>query len=97
MKKIFLRISLLAITSSFVACKKDGSITPSPTINKHPTAKAGSDVTLVLPASAVLLDGSASADTDGTINEYYWSYLSGPVEADISTPTNGTEVRFVAE
>lgn len=100
MKKIFLCLWLLAITNSviFVACKKDGSVTPSPTINKHPTAKAGSDVTLVLPANAVLLDGSASADTDGTINEYYWSYLSGPVEADISAPTNpSTEVRFVAE
>jgi hypothetical protein len=101
MKKIFLRISLVAITSCviFPACKKDDPIAPSsPTTNKPPTARAGSDVIVTLPANSVLLDGSASGDADGTIDEYYWSYLSGPADANISNPTNlSTEIRFVTE
>jgi hypothetical protein len=98
MKKILLRISLFAITSVviFVACKKDNSITLSPAINKHPTARAGGDLTVLLPANTVLLDGSASSDTDGTVREYYWSDLSGPASVKISNPTNSsTEVGFL--
>jgi len=69
-------MSLVEITSCviFLACKKDDPIAPlSPTINKLPTARAGSDVTVTLPANSVLLDGSASGDIDGNIRKYYWS------------------------
>lgn len=100
MKKIF-AISLVAITGSviFLGCKKDDPVTPSSlTTNKPPTAKAGSDVTVTLPANSVLLDGSASNDTDGNISEYYWSNLSGPASVQISNPTNSsTQVESLVE
>ncbi|NOH22042.1 glycosyl hydrolase family 18 protein [Vibrio europaeus] len=47
-----------------------------PPVNRAPQASAGADVTVVGPAS-VTLDGSASADSDGTIASYQWTQVSG--------------------
>ncbi|EGA69060.1 hypothetical protein VISI1226_07133 [Vibrio sinaloensis DSM 21326] len=44
--------------------------------NRAPTASAGADVTVVGPAS-VVLDGSASKDSDGTLASYQWTQVSG--------------------
>ena len=44
--------------------------------NDKPVADAGDDAT-VIETHTVTLDGSASADPDGTIIEYQWSLLSG--------------------
>lgn len=56
-----------------------------PAANKPPTANAGSDITITLPVSTVHLDGSASADADGSITKYSWKRISGPA-ASIATP-----------
>jgi poly(3-hydroxybutyrate) depolymerase len=45
--------------------------------NKAPTANAGSDVTLRLPASTARLSGRGS-DSDGQIKSYRWTKISGP-------------------
>ncbi len=100
MKKTFLYFVLVAITGSiiFLSCKKSQLSQSSPATNKFPTARAGSDITVVLPANTVLLDGSSSSDTDGNIREYYWSNISGPTSANISSPTNqSTEIGFLVE
>ncbi len=49
---------------------------PSP--NNNPLADAGIDQTISLPTDHVILDGSASQDTDGNIKGYQWSLISGP-------------------
>lgn len=43
-----------------------------------PTARAGRDVMLLLPANATVLDGSASSSADGTIIAYAWEQVAGP-------------------
>ncbi|HEY0679693.1 MAG TPA: PKD domain-containing protein [Chitinophagaceae bacterium] len=68
-----------------------------PPPNVAPVANAGSDQSIQLPANMVTLDGSASADPDGTITSYSWSIVSGPVQYNItnagsvSTPVTGLE------
>ncbi|EGU35271.1 Chitinase [Vibrio sp. N418] len=59
--------------------------TGSPT-NRPPTAAAGNDVTVITPAT-VLLDGSASKDSDGTISRYTWQQTSGPTVTLIDAST----------
>jgi PKD repeat protein len=41
-------------------------------------ANAGQPQTIQLPTSSVTLDGSGSADGNGTITSYLWSLISGP-------------------
>ncbi|MDR0909266.1 MAG: PKD domain-containing protein [Spirochaetaceae bacterium] len=52
-------------------------VTVNPAANVAPTAVAGSDITITLPTSTVNVDGSGSADTDGTIAAYAWTQTSG--------------------
>ncbi len=53
------------------------TVHPAPIVNNPPTANAGNDVVLVLPANATTLTGTGS-DADGTITKYLWTRLSGP-------------------
>ena len=53
--------------------------------NTPPTANAGPDQTIVLPASAVILSGSG-IDPDGIITAYLWTQVSGPSAATITNP-----------
>ncbi len=46
--------------------------------NHAPVANGGGDVNIQLPDNAVSLDGSASSDQDGTIENYNWTKISGP-------------------
>ncbi|MFT3825519.1 MAG: PKD domain-containing protein [Chitinophagaceae bacterium] len=55
--------------------------------NQLPVANAGSDVTITLPISAATLNGSASNDPDGSIISYTWSYVSGPAQYTITSPS----------
>ena len=50
----------------------------NPAANLAPVANAGPAITLILPASTARLDGSKSADPDGTISSYQWTKVSGP-------------------
>lgn len=45
--------------------------------NETPVAKAGDDITIDLP-DELILDGSASNDSDGDITEYLWTKVEGP-------------------
>ncbi|GBR72918.1 Por secretion system C-terminal sorting domain-containing protein [Candidatus Termititenax aidoneus] len=61
--------------------------------NISPTANAGNDQNIKLPANSVTLNGNASSDSDGSIASYEWTQTSGPVTATISSPTgSGTGV-----
>ena len=53
--------------------------------NQLPSANAGSDQTIQLPASSVSVAGSGT-DSDGTIASYAWSKSSGPAGETITTP-----------
>lgn len=46
-------------------------------VNQSPSANAGADVTLVLPANSVTINGSGN-DVDGSIASYSWTKVSGP-------------------
>lgn len=61
--------------------------TPAVASNVVPTALA-SDVTVSLPNSSGVLDGSSSYDDDGTIVSYLWTQTSGPNAVDIVSPTS---------
>jgi hypothetical protein len=46
--------------------------------NKLPLASAGADIKVELPVTQATLSGSGN-DPDGTISNYLWSFVSGPV------------------
>lgn len=54
--------------------------------NQAPTANAGADQTITLPANSVTLSGSGT-DADGTIASYTWAKVSGPTSGTITTVT----------
>ena len=54
------------------------TINVNPAANLAPVANAGPAITLILPASTARLDGTKSADPDGTISSYQWTKVSGP-------------------
>lgn len=53
-------------------------VTVRPAPNKLPTANAGADFSVTLPAPQIQLNGSASSDPDGEILTWKWSRISGP-------------------
>jgi ribosomal protein L14 len=55
----------------------DMTVTVNPLLNLAPTANAGSDITMTLPANSATLTGSGT-DLDGSIASYAWSRVSGP-------------------
>jgi len=55
-----------------------------PLPNIPPVARAGADQTISLPVDSVVLNGSASSDTDGIIVSYHWRQLSGPSQSSLS-------------
>lgn len=59
-------------------------IDPFPNI--APIARAGADQTISLPIDSVVLNGSASSDTDGIIVSYHWRELTGPSQSSIGAP-----------
>src|SRR5690606_7099408 len=56
-----------------------------PPPNNAPTAYAGLDQNLTLPASVIGLNGTGT-DNDGTIVSYHWTKISGPVQGIITNP-----------
>ena len=49
----------------------------SPAVNQPPVANAGVDQSITLPTNTVTLDGSKSADADGSLASYSWIKASG--------------------
>jgi hypothetical protein len=77
----------LKVTDNNGATSTDAiSITVNPAANISPVANAGSSKSITLPTNSTTLDGSLSADPDGTISSYSWAQISGPGS---STITNG--------
>ncbi|WP_332734675.1 Kelch repeat-containing protein [Flavihumibacter sp.] len=87
----------LLVVLLFNACKKEYSCEGCLTFGEPPIADAGIDMSITLPKDSVLLDGSASADPDGSITEYKWSKVAGPPSSFITnfssaqTMTTGLE------
>jgi hypothetical protein len=74
----------------FNGCAKDFSYEDGGTIKTAPVAVAGKDQSIVLPQDSTLLDGSKSFDKNGSITNYKWTKLSGPVNNTIISPTSKT-------
>src|SRR5688572_7497897 len=53
------------------------TVNAAPVLNQAPTANAGNNIILTLPANSTTLTGSGT-DGDGTIASYAWSRVSGP-------------------
>lgn len=82
---------LLTVTDNQGATASDTLIiTVYPPRNTPPIANAGPDQTIVLPASSVVLNGTASKDNDGIITTWHWRQLSGPSTATLGTPDSAT-------
>jgi predicted esterase len=60
---------------------------PNPPVNQLPSARAGNDIMITLPLNSVSLDGSTSADPDGTITNYNWVKTAGPASYNITNST----------
>lgn len=59
------------------------TVQPAP-VNQTPVANAGTDITITLPVDNTTLNGTASADPDGTINSYSWNWVSGPTQYSLA-------------
>ena len=57
-----------------------------PKVMKAPVANAGADTTIKLPTNMIALNGSSSADSDGTIRTYAWKKVVGPTQFTIGNP-----------
>jgi len=55
--------------------------------NQAPIANAGLDRTVTPPSQSTLLDGSRSTDSDGAIVSQWWSQISGPNTAGLTSPS----------
>ncbi|HTL07046.1 MAG TPA: PKD domain-containing protein [Chitinophagaceae bacterium] len=78
----------LTVTDNKGSITKDQVlVTVQPAPNKAPTAKAGADTSIALPASSAVLTGISSSDEDGTIAGYAWKQVSGPATAVITNNT----------
>jgi gliding motility-associated-like protein len=56
--------------------------------NDVPSANAGPDISVQLPVSSLIIQGSGT-DSDGVISSYEWSQVSGPEEATFEQNTFG--------
>jgi phage tail protein X len=70
----------------------------NPFRNVAPVARAGADQTISLPVNSVVLNGSASSDTDGVIRTYQWRQLNGPSQQtfDNASAASATTDNLVA-
>ena len=86
-KILFLSLTTFLVGGAvFFSCRKSDNIVP----NKPLIAQAGLDQVITLPTDSVLLDGSVSSNPDGTISEWLWTKISGPVSFVIIKPNDST-------
>src|SRR6185503_7406391 len=69
----------------------DVTVTVNPATNVAPSANAGPDKTITLPANSVVLNGSGT-DSDGSIASYAWTKTSGGA----ATLTNSNTANLTA-
>jgi len=71
----------------FFSCSKDEMRSNGIIVRKKaPIANAGENVTIVLPQSTTILDGTTSSDSDGTIISYQWKQITGLSSSVIEEP-----------
>jgi hypothetical protein len=69
---------------------KKSVVTPPPPVNQAPIARAGNDISIVLPLNTVTLNGSGSTDDSGIVS-YSWAAIAG-TGAFISSPNSAITV-----
>ena len=74
--------------NSGATASDDVVVTVNAAANQSPTANAGTDKTITLPANSVTLSGSGS-DPDGSIASYSWTKISGGT-ATITSPASAS-------
>ncbi len=79
----------LSVTDNQGATATDAVTVTVLAANQAPTANAGSDVTITLPTSTAVLNGSGS-DPDGSIASYAWGKVSGPSAGTLTNATTPT-------
>jgi RHS repeat-associated protein len=88
----------LTVSGNGVIQITENDITPPP-VNRPPTADAGADQTITLPANTVSLNGTVSDDglpRDGTLS-VNWKVSSGPGPVSFGSPTSAsTTATFAA-
>jgi len=90
-KMFLLQLFFLAAFIAFFSCRKEPAPRDVQTVeNKPPIADAGNDTMIILPVDSIMLNGSASYDTDGTIKEYRWSKIAGPPSLLMKNPGSAT-------
>jgi lysophospholipase L1-like esterase len=78
----------LTVTDNSGMTGKDSvAVTVLPVPNQLPVAHAGTDITLDYPGNSTSLDGSLSADNDGSIVSYKWKKVTGPAAYTIDDST----------
>ena len=88
---------LTAIDNKGATADDTVSVIVNAAANIPPSALAGSDQNLILPANSVLLAGEGS-DEDGTIEKYSWTKISGPASGSIENPLSpATNVSDLSE
>jgi ribosomal protein L14 len=85
----FTPLDLTVIDNSGATAADDVTVTVNAAANQPPTANAGNDIVLTLPANSTTLSGSGS-DVDGTIASYDWSWVSGPTTFNLGSPNAAT-------
>lgn len=79
---------LLIVVLIHVSCKKEIPCGGCAEKNRPPIAVAGPDQVITLPIDSVSLDGRSSSDPDGSISNYLWTKISGPVSSKILKPSD---------
>ncbi len=84
---------IIFIVSGLFGCSgKSGDSNLLIPTNQSPTADAGSDQSVQMPA-VVTLDGSASSDSDGDLLTYAWSFDNVPIGSTITALDDATVVK----
>lgn len=82
----------LTVTDNLGATGIDDVFVAVLAANVNPIANAGSNITITLPTNSTNISGSGS-DSDGSIQGYSWTQLSGP---SASTLSNSTSAQMTA-
>ena len=81
---------LTADDTVMITVNGSGTVPPPPAPNPNaPIARAGADITLVLPVNNTMLKAYDSYDPDGVISSYNWAKVAGPSQYSLSDPSGG--------
>jgi len=86
--KRFTTVLSLFLLSGLLACGGGGGGSPDP-VNQDPMAVASNNFSVV-EETAVTLDGSGSADQDGSITSYAWSQTGGSPAVTLTNASSAT-------